>query len=104
MAGDEAVGGDSDGFVCGDLACGAEQLSCGGVPVEDLFRIFLENDSGRCQGHRAAASGEKLRSHILFQFGNVLTHGWLGDAKSLRRDGEAAVFGHGHKDLQLEIL
>ena len=74
------------------------------IPMEDLFRIVLEHVSFRGQGHFAPASLNQGRAHLPLQFGDVLTHGRLGDPKVLRRTGEAALGSHHHENPQAEIV
>ena len=60
MAGDEAVGGDSDGFVGGEFALRPEHLFRRRVPVEDPPGIFKNDRPERPSAERQACGSEDI--------------------------------------------
>ena len=104
MAGDEAVGGDSDGFVGGEFALRPEHHFRRRVPVEDPPGIFLERRAFRSERDGAFSPEEQFRAEALLKLRNVLADSRLRHTKRLGGQSEAALLGHRHEYSQSEIL
>ncbi|MNQ86900.1 hypothetical protein D3C85_1021060 [compost metagenome] len=96
---DVVAGGQ--GQAAADLAAEIVQGAAGIVQhIEDLVGAWQQGAAGLGQAHLAAQTVEQAYIELLFQAGDALAHGRLGQVQAFGGIGEAALLGDGDKGIE----
>ncbi|MCY1442162.1 hypothetical protein D9M71_585140 [compost metagenome] len=90
--------GQATGHFAGEIAQGAAGII---QYVDDLISARQQGAASLGEIDVAAQAIEQAHIQLLFQSGNTLADGWLGEVQALARAGKAAGFSHGDKGIEV---
>ena len=100
MQADMVAGGE--GQAAADFTGQVGQRAAGIVQyVEDLVSTRQQGAAGLGQANLAAEAVEQAHAQLLFQAGDALAYGRLGQVQALAGFGKTASFGNGDKGVEV---
>lgn len=80
-----------------------QQLQCFGLTGEQALADAQQALAQVAELHRTLVALEQQHAEAFLQLAHLVGHRWLGEEEFLGGPGEAAVFGHRVKGLQLRL-